>query len=119
VKPENIMVRTDGYVKILDFGLARLIHPPGLQPEALSDTHPGQVLGTARYMSPEQARGENPETPSDVFSLGLVFYEMATGSHAFEADSLFSIFHAIISKCPIAPSKLNPNIPPQLEELIW
>ena len=118
VKPENIMLRTDGYVKILDFGLARLMHPAGLEPESLSGRHPGQVLGTVPYMSPEQARGENPETSSDIFSLGLVFYEMAAGNHAFQADSLLSILHAITSKSPIPPAKLNPNISPQLEELI-
>src|SRR5205807_1608974 len=80
--------------------------------------HPGQVLGTARYMSPEQARGENPAAASDVFSLGLVFYEMATGTHAFQGDSLLSIVHAINSKIPARPSSLNPNIPLELEELI-
>ena len=118
VKPENIMLRTDGYVKILDFGLARLMHPTGLEPASLSGTHSGQVLGTVRYMSPEQARGENPETFSDIFALGLVFYEMATGSHPFQPDSMLSILHAIAWKHPIPPSKLNPNISSQLEELI-
>ena len=108
VKPENIMLRTDGYVKILDFGLARLMHPTGLETASLSGTHPGQMLGTARYMSPEQARGENTETSSDIFSLGLVFYEMATGSHAFPTDSLLSILHAITSKTPDSPVKVEP-----------
>lgn len=118
VKPENIMLRTDGYVKVLDFGLARLIHHAELDTISLSGTHPGQVLGTARYMSPEQARGENPGAPSDVFSLGLVFYEMATGRHAFQADSLLSTLHAINSKNPTPPSNSNSAISPQLEQLI-
>lgn len=118
VKPENIMLRTDGYVKILDFGVARLMRQNKLDTVSLTGTHPGQVLGTVRYMSPEQARGEVPAAPSDVFSLGLVFYEMATGRHPFQTDSLLSTAHAINSKIPEPPSSLNPNIPLQLEELI-
>jgi predicted ATPase/serine/threonine protein kinase len=123
MKPENIMVRHDGYVKILDFGLARLL--PGASSGAIggelsfeSNASPGRLLGTVRYMSPEQARGETPGPPSDVFSLGLIFYEMATGRHPFAAESLLSTLHAIISQPAPAPSQWNPGIGEAREQLI-
>ncbi|HEV3198256.1 MAG TPA: protein kinase [Bryobacteraceae bacterium] len=118
VKPENIIVRKDGYVKVLDFGLARLMRDTEADAKTLDGTNPGRVLGTARYMSPEQARGENSGAPSDVFSLGLIFYEMATGRHPFPSDSLLGTLHAINTRTPAAPSSLNGNIPARLEELI-
>jgi serine/threonine protein kinase len=118
VKPENIMVRKDGYVKVLDFGLARLMRDTEAAAKSLESTNPGRVLGTVRYMSPEQARGENVAAPSDLFSLGLIFYEMATGKHPFPSDSLLGTLHAITSQTPAAPSSLNGNIPAPLEELI-
>ena len=116
IKPANIIVRKDGYVKVLDFGLARLAHEEGAQQADV--TNPGQVLGTVAYMSPEQARGENIGAPSDVFSLGIVFYEMVTGRHPFRADSLVATLHAIHSQPPATPSSLNPQIPQVLDELI-
>jgi len=116
IKPANIIVRKDGYVKVLDFGLARLAHEEGAQ--AADVTNPGQVLGTVAYMSPEQARGENIGAPSDVFSLGIVFYEMATGRHPFRADSLVATLHAIHSQPPASPSSLNPQIPQAVDDLI-
>jgi len=116
IKPANIIVRKDGYVKVLDFGLARLVHETD---GAIADvTNPGQVLGTVAYMSPEQARGENSGAPSDVFSLGIIFYEMVTGRHPFRADSVIATLHAIHAQTPAPPSNLNPHIPPSLEELI-
>ena len=98
IKPENVMVREDGYVKVLDFGLARL-HPLDAGPESLAnDTN--RLVGTARYMSPEQARGDRVGPASDVFSLGIVLYELAYGKHPFRADSLLGTLHAIVSAAP-------------------
>ena len=120
IKPENIMVRTDGLVKVLDFGLARLTrgNTALTETESVVGTTPGMVLGTVRYMSPEQARGEKVGDATDIFSLGLVFYEMATGQHTFRADSPIGVLHAIISQPPVAPSRLNPEIPATLDALI-
>lgn len=118
VKPENVIVRKDGYVKVLDFGLARLMRETGSEAVSANDTDTGRILGTIRYMSPEQSRGEGSAAPSDVFSLGIVFYEMATGRHPFPADSPLSAIHAINSQTPLAPSSVNSNISPALEDLI-
>jgi predicted ATPase len=119
IKPENIMVRDDGYVKVLDFGLARLV-PTGMDKEAatLQYTQPGTLLGSARYMSPEQARGESVSHPSDIFSLGMIFYEMATGRHPFATDSILGTLNAIAGQVPVTPSRLNPEIPSAIETLI-
>jgi predicted ATPase len=116
IKPENIMIRQDGYVKVLDFGLARLVREPEKEPQALTGS--GRVMGTVRYMSPEQARGENPAAPSDVFSLGVVFYEMATGRHPFPSESVLGTIHAIATAGPAAPSSLNPGLGRDVEALI-
>ncbi len=116
VKPENVMVREDGYVKVLDFGLARLL-PQGVSADSLS-THTGRLMGTARYMSPEQARGERVGPPSDVFSLGIILYQMATGLHPFAADSFLGTLHAIIAETPAPPSQSNPEIATSLDSLI-
>ncbi len=119
VKPENIMVRDDGYVKVLDFGLARrlptLAHP---SPKEGSTTEPGAILGTVAYMSPEQARGMTAESASDVFSLGIVLYQLVTGEHPFEADSPLGMLHAITSRLPLAPQRLNPTMPAALAGLL-
>ncbi|HSB09431.1 MAG TPA: protein kinase [Blastocatellia bacterium] len=119
IKPENIMVRGDGYVKVLDFGLARLV-PTGMDKEAatLQYTQPGILLGSARYMSPEQARGESVSNPSDIFSLGMIFYEMVTGRHPFATDSLLGTLNAITGQVPAPPSRLNPELPSAIETLI-
>ncbi|HET8676409.1 MAG TPA: protein kinase [Blastocatellia bacterium] len=119
IKPENIMVRDDGYVKMLDFGLARLV-PTGMDREAatLQYTQPGTLLGSVRYMSPEQARGESVNHPSDIFSLGIIFYEIATGRHPFATDSILGTLNAIEGQVPVNPSRLNPEIPPAIEILI-
>ncbi len=118
VKPENIMVRADGYVKVLDFGLARLVPSQSMQltAETISDSR--LLIGTARYMSPEQTHGRAVSSASDVFSLGLVLYELTTGRHPFMADSQISILHAISSQPPLLPSRLNPQVPADLEGLI-
>lgn len=119
IKPENIMIRHDGYVKVLDFGLARRL-PTLAQPDAggSHDTDPGGVFGTVAYMSPEQTRGDTVDTPSDVFSLGIVLYQLATGRHPFEAESALGMLHAIAARQPAAPARLNPEIPAGLERLI-
>jgi len=120
IKPENIMVRADGYVKVLDFGLARMASAVIDEKETASAqvTAAGTILGTLRYMSPEQARGESAAAPSDIFSLGIVLYELATGRHPFAAASQLGVLHAILADEPVPPSRLRPEIPAALEGLI-
>ena len=118
IKPDNIMIRHDGLVKVLDFGLARLVGPITELMETGSFTQPGAIMGTISYMSPEQARGEWLTAASDIFSLGIVFYELATGRHPFQADSGIGFLHAIVSRQAIPPARLNPDIPSWLETLM-
>src|SRR5262249_62191216 len=103
-----------------DFGLARLAPAgPGDSAETpLTEANPSVVFGTLRYMSPEQASGETVSHPTDIFALGIVFYELATGRHPFAADSKLDVLRAIASRTPLAPSRLNPEIVPALESLI-
>jgi len=115
IKPDNIMLRPDGFVKVVDFGLARRI-PTAAGPAA--DTVLGAVFGTAAYMSPEQARGEPVDGASDVFSLGIVLYQLVTGRHPFEAGSTAGVMHAIVTSEPLPPSAVNPLAPRRLEDLI-
>jgi len=120
IKPENIMVRADGYVKVLDFGLARLAanREDLAQAESLSGTQPGVLLGTVKYMSPEQARGEKAPPATDIFALGVLFYELATGRHPFDSATLLGTLQQITSEAPLPPARLNPGIPAALESLI-
>jgi len=118
IKPENIMVRQDGYVKLLDFGLARqsLTSDDKTLSTTFEDT--GKIAGTLRYMSPEQIRGEAPGTASDIFSLGIVFYEVVTGQHPFEGENAAAVMHGICYQPPIPACRINPEVPFSLEELI-
>jgi len=127
IKPENIMLRPDGYVKVLDFGLAKLTeravpdsaeHPEGASTLVQLDTSPGIVMGTVQYMSPEQARGWQVDERTDVWSLGVVLYEMIAGRAAFEAYSKNEIIAAILEREPLPISRFVPDIPHDLERVI-
>jgi serine/threonine protein kinase/predicted ATPase len=118
VKPENLMMRHDGILKVLDFGLARRLPTDPAAPTARTGTDPGTRVGTVLYMSPEQARTEPVDTASDIFSLGVVLYELATGQHPFLADSEIGVLHAITAQAPVPAARLNPEIAPALAGLI-
>jgi adenylate cyclase len=121
IKPENIMLRSDGYLKVLDFGLARQSSAhdaSGDSSVGSFETQSGVLLGTIRYMSPEQAQGEEVGTPSDVFSLGTVLYELATGRHPFVAESRVAALQAIVAESPMSVSRLNAEIPSAVATLI-
>ena len=122
LKPANVMVRDDDRVKVLDFGLAkRQVLATDETRVCEADrtlTRKGTILGTVRYMSPEQARGEPVGPLSDVFSLGSILYEMATGHRAFDAEADVSVLHTILTEDPQPPSRLRPACPSELEEII-
>jgi Tol biopolymer transport system component/predicted Ser/Thr protein kinase len=123
LKPENLMVSRDGYVKILDFGLAKLVEPESGEVSAMPtlarpETHPGTVLGTVGYMSPEQASGQPLDFRSDQFSFGSILYEVATGRKAFSRKTAAETMSAIIREEPEPIAKLRPEVPPPLRWII-
>jgi serine/threonine-protein kinase len=119
IKPENAMLRQDGYVKILDFGLAKLAERSAASSDAvtLAETDPGVVMGTVGYMSPEQARGVEVDNRSDIFSMGVVLYEMLTGRSPFPGNSTSSVLVSILERDPPPLSRYLQNAPSELQRI--
>src|SRR6266700_2330399 len=122
IKPENIMLRTDGNVKVLDFGLAKLTEPKTIETAAPTlpqvETAPGVVMGTFSYMSPEQARGLTVDARTDIWSLGVMIYEMATGRQPFEGETASDVMSLILQKEPLPLAHSSPEVPTELERIV-
>jgi serine/threonine protein kinase len=123
IKPANIFITKTRQVKLLDFGLAKIDHRRDLNATAAEETlkdltSPGSALGTVAYMSPEQARGEELDGRTDLFSLGATLYETTTGKQAFDGNTSAVIFESILNRNPPPANQLNPNLPPQFERIL-
>jgi eukaryotic-like serine/threonine-protein kinase len=123
LKPSNVFLTRHGEAKVLDFGLVKLEEEASTDQSTISNpanlTSPGAAIGTVAYMSPEQARGDELDARTDIFSFGVVLYEMTTGKPAFPGKTSAVIFKAILDQTPASPSLLNPAFPPRLEEIIF
>src|SRR4029450_2912879 len=125
IKPENIMLRRDGYVKVLDFGLAKLTDQDPRQQESddtptrvMVKTDPGVIMGTSFYMSPEQARAQEVDARTDIWSLGCVIYEMVSGRMPFEGPSTGDVIGLILHKEPTPLTRYEPEIPAELDRIV-
>ena len=129
VKPDNVMIRPNGLVKVLDFGISKLLENEGcenrqkvsyrgLARTGSSTTNPGMILGTANYMSPEQARGGKVDARTDIFSFGIVLYEMLSGKLPFDGDSAIDTIGAILHKEPPPIGEFSPTLPQDVEYIV-